>query len=261
MRAPSSCHTLATATLVELGNLGMKLTSSALLLSLVLVSSGCVAQQRFDASERERDYYKKQYQDLSSFHGQLEAENARLKGELDIYQGKGTIETGYVGDIDERLAQLKALTERVTTQTGAAPGDVEFVAVEGGYGVRVTDAVLFDKGSSAIRSEGQAILAKVAQEIASKPFQRIWVRGHTDSDPVVRPETLAKFPHGNLQLSAERAVEVGAFLGKNGVSAGKVVVAGFGPGEPVAKNDSEDGKRKNRRVEIFVLEDASAEAR
>jgi flagellar motor protein MotB len=252
---------LILATLVELGKLGMKLRSAALLFSLALVSSGCVAQQRYDQALRERDYYKKQYQDLSSFHGQLEAQNAGLKGELEIYQGKATIESGYVGDIDERLAQLKALTERITSQTGAAPGDVEFVAVEGGYGVRVTDAVLFDKGSSAIRAEGQAILAKVAQEIASKPFQRLWVRGHTDSDPVVRPETLAKFPHGNLQLSAERAVEVGAFLGKNGVTAGKIVVAGFGPGEPVAKNDSEDGKRKNRRVEIFVLEDASAEAR
>jgi len=252
---------MATATLVELGKLGMKLTSSALLLSLALVSSGCVAQQRYDQALREGDYYKKQYQDLSSFHGQLEAENARLKGELEIYQGKAPIESGYTQDIDERLARLKELTERVTTQTGAAPGDVEFVAVEGGYGVRVTDAVLFDSGSSAIRPEGQKVLASVAAEIQAKPYQRIWVRGHTDSVPVAKPETLAKFPHGNLQLSAARAVEVGAFLGQHGLSVGKLVAAGFGPSEPVAPNDSDEGKRKNRRVEIFVLEDASAEAR
>ena len=238
----------------------MKLSTIALFLSLAL-SSGCVAQQRYETALREGDYHKKQHQDLAAFVGQLEAKNAQLEGELAIYQGKAPIESGYVGDIDERLARLKELTERVTTGTGLAPGDVEFVAVEGGYGVRVSDAVLFDSGSSVIRPEGLTILAKVAAEIAAKPFQRLWVRGHTDSDPVAKPETLAKFPHGNLQLSAERAVEVGAFLGKNGVSAGKVVVAGFGPGEPVAKNDSPENKRRNRRVEIFVLEDASAEAR
>jgi chemotaxis protein MotB len=238
----------------------MKLSSVALLLSLA-VSTGCVAQQRFDTSERERDYYKKQYQDLSSYQGQLEAENARLKGELDLYSGKGPIETSYVNDIDERMARLKELTERVTTQSGAAPGDVEYFTLDGGYGVRVADAVLFDKGSAEIRTEGQAILARVAAEIAAKPFHRLWVRGHTDSDPVVRAETLAKYPHGNMQLSAARAVEVGAFLGKSGVSSGKIVVAGFGPAEPVAANDAEENKRKNRRVEIFVLEDASAESR
>lgn len=239
----------------------MKLSSAALLATLALFSSACVAQQRYDTALREGDYYKKQYQDLSSFHGQLEAENERLRGELDLYKGKVPIEGGYTQDIDERLARLKELTERVTTQSGAAPGDVEYFAVDGGYGVRVTDAVLFDKGSADIRSDGQSILAKVAQEIAAKPYQRIWVRGHTDSDPVVRPETQAKFPHGNLQLSAARAVEVGAFLGKSGVRSERIVVAGFGPAEPVAANDGEENKRRNRRVEIFVLEDAAAGAR
>jgi len=239
----------------------MKLSSALLLATLALLSTGCVAQQRLDQSEREKDYYKKQYQDLSSFHGQLEAENERLRGELEIYQGKAPIESGYTQDIDERIARLKELTERVTTQTGAAPGDVEYFAVDGGYGVRVTDAVLFDRGSSVIRSDGQSILAKVAQEIAAKPYQRIEVRGHTDSDPVARPETLAKFPHGNLQLSAARAVEVGAFLSKNGVRSERLVVAGFGQGQPVAANDGEEGKRKNRRVEIFVFESAASDQR
>ena len=67
--------------------------------------------------------------------------------------------------------------------------------------------------------------------------------------------------HGNLQLSASRAVEVGAFLTKSGVSQEKVVVAGFGPAEPVAPNDTADHKRKNRRVEIFVLDSAAGESR
>ena len=222
----------------------------------VLLAASCVAQTRYDDALAEVKYYQRQYQDLSSFHGQLEAENERLKGELALYEGKTPIESAHTKDIDERLERLKQLTEQIGTSSGAAPGDVEFLHVEGGYGVRVTDAVLFDSGSDEIKPEGKEILRKVAEQIGSQPYQRVWVRGHTDSDPVARPETVARFPHGNLQLSAERAVQVAAFLSTTGVKQEKVVVAGFGPAEPVAPNKGAEEKRRNRRVEIFVLEDA-----
>jgi len=233
---------------------------TVLLAVLVSTSAACVAQQRYDEALGEVKYYQKQYQDLAAFTAPLEAENAKLKGELELYQGKGPIESAATKDIDERLARLKQLTEAIGTAAGAAPGDVEFLKVEGGYGVRVTDAVLFDSGSDEIKPEGKEILLKVAQQIGSQPYQRIWVRGHTDSVPVKRAQTIERFPHGNLELSAARAVEVGAFLSKNGVSEDKVVVAGFGPGEPVAPNDTEEHKRKNRRVEIFVLDSAASES-
>ena len=82
------------------------------------------------------------------------------------------------------------------------------------------------------------------------------MRGHTDSDPVKKPGTVEKFPHGNVQLSAARALEVYAALrGMPGIDEKKIVVAGFGPNEPIEKNDSATNKQKNRRVEIFVIED------
>jgi chemotaxis protein MotB len=236
------------------------LLQSALLLSTLVSASACVAQQRYDDALAETKYFQRQYQDLSAFHGQLEAENEKLKGELALYQGK-PLDAAHTKEIDERLERLKQLTESIGTSVGAAPGDVEFLNVEGGYGVRVTDEVLFDSGSDEIKPEGRAILLKVAQQIASQPYQRIWVRGHTDSDPVKRAATVEKFPHGNLQLSASRAIEVAALLSASGVAQEKVVVAGFGPAEPVVPNTGAENKRRNRRVEIFVLEDAGAPAR
>lgn len=234
----------------------------ALPLLASLLASACVAQQRYDDALAETKYFQRQYEDLSAFHGQLEAENERLRGELELYQGKGMgIEAGHVKDLDERLAQLKKLTESIGTSSGAAPGDVEFLSVDGGYGVRVTDAVLFDSGSDEIKPEGREILLKVAQQIASQPYQRIWVRGHTDSDPVSRPETVQRFPQGNLQLSASRAIQVAALLSSNGVARDKLVVAGFGPAEPVVPNQGAENKRRNRRVEIFILDEAAAAAR
>src|SRR5688572_15056999 len=182
------------------------LRSSLLLVVLPLLGS-CVAQTRYDEALAEVKYFQRQYQDLSSFHGQLEAENERLRGELALREGT-PIDSSATKDIDERLEKLKQLTEQIGTSSGAAPGDVEFLSVEGGYGVRVTDAVLFDSGSDQIKPEGQEILTKVAQQITAQPYQRIWVRGHTDTDPVAKPETLQRFPRGNLQLSAARAIEV-----------------------------------------------------
>ena len=90
--------------------------------------------------------------------------------------------------------------------------DVQRFDVEGGYVVMIQDRVLFDSGSAALGGEGAEALAALAQEINQAPHGKIIVRGHTDSDPVKKPETRAKFPHGNLQLSAERAVSVAAFL-------------------------------------------------
>ena len=240
----------------------MKIVHSALLAVCCFPLLGaCVAQTRYDEALAENDYYRRQYADLESFIGQLEAENERLQGELDLLQGKNPIDAAHTKDIDERLERLKQLTENIGELSGTAPGEVEYVAVAGGYGVRVADTVLFDSGSDTIKPEGRDVLRRVAQQIAGQPYQRVWVRGHTDSDPVSRPETVQKFPHGNLQLSASRAVEVAALLGTAGVQLDKLVVAGFGPTEPVVPNQGMDSKRRNRRVEIFVLEDDSAAQR
>ncbi|NOT30194.1 MAG: OmpA family protein [Planctomycetes bacterium] len=236
----------------------MKITLTCALQLGLLLGGACVAPQRYDEALGEAKYFQRQYQDLSSFHGQLEAENARLRGELELYQGK-PIESAATKEIDERLERLRHLTEQIGTSSGAAPGDVEFLSVEGGYGVRVTDEVLFDSGSDEIKPEGKVLLQKVAQQISEQPYQRIWVRGHTDSDPVKRATTIERFPHGNIQLSAARAVEVAALLAASGLQEPKIVVAGFGPAEPVVPNQGVENKRRNRRVEIFVLDESGAE--
>jgi len=233
---------------------------TALFVVLAAASSACVAQTRYDEALAESRYYQRKYQEMDSFYGTLEAENQRLKGELALYEGKGPIDAAATKDIDERLERLRQITEAVGTM-GAAEGDVTILTVEGGYGVRVSDAVLFDSGSTDVKPEGRELLGKVAQQIASQPYQRVWVRGHTDTDPVSRPATVERFPHGNIQLSAARAVEVAALLSQAGVKQERVVVAGFGPAEPVVANDTPDNKRRNRRVEIFVLDEAAAAAK
>ena len=99
----------------------------------------------------------------------------------------------------------------------------------------------------------QKALVEVCAQITGNPHGRIWVRGHTDNDPVKRPATLEMFPHGNLQLSAARAVEVAMVMISDGkVGADDISVMGFGEHMPLKENNSADNKRFNRRVEIYV---------
>jgi chemotaxis protein MotB len=214
----------------------------------VLVLS-CVSQKRYDESLAQTKYYQRLYQDLESYQGKLEAENERLRGELSLH---GPVEAGVTKDIDEKIEALRRMVDGL----GAPSGDVTVLQVEGGYGLRLNDTVLFDSGSATIKPEGRELLLKMAKDIQSGAYRRIQVRGHTDSDRVVKADTKERFPHGNLELSAARAVAVAALLTEEaGVPSQKVEVAGYGPNEPVAPNDGPENKRKNRRVEIFVLEE------
>ncbi|MEX1025517.1 MAG: OmpA family protein [Planctomycetota bacterium] len=235
----------------------MQFRSAPLLLALAVLPlvSACVSQRRYDESLTEAQFYQRNFQDLEAYQAQLEAELARLRAET---EGITPVEATFTADIDERLAELALLSQRI----GALPSDLEVAPVEGGFMMRVSDGLLFDSGQATVRSEGREILLKAAQEIAAHPHRRIWVRGHTDSDPVKKAETLARFPLGNLDLSVQRAMHVAELLAnEGGLDRHKLVVAGFGPNQPIAPNDSSLNKARNRRVEIFVLDhDAAVES-
>ena len=213
-----------------------------------LFAQGCVSQRAYGDLAEEKRLVNLELQDLKSFIGQLESDNERLQGELDIYKASGPIEASYTKEIDERIDELNRLSQ------GIAGSDITLLTVEGGYGLRLDDSVLFDSGSATLKPEGALLLGRMVTDLKPGSFRRIWVRGHTDGDPVTRPETLANFPGGNLELSAARAVAVAGQLVVDGIPGDKIVVAGFGSNDPVVQNDSTENKRKNRRVEIFVLD-------
>lgn len=218
--------------------------------AVLLIGSACVSQGRYDEALEEVRYYQRALQDLEVFHGTCEASIARLEGELAIRAGE-PIEAAMTAEIDARLAELDKLVQGIGT-----PGDVSLLAVDGGYGLRLSSALLFASGSDELTPDGRAILETMAKQIVDRPFERVWVRGHSDSDPIVRAETLRRFPQGNLQLSTSRALHVASLLADNGIPRQQLVVAGFGPSDPVAPNASADQKAQNRRVEIFVIEES-----
>ena len=226
----------------------------ALGLTAAWLVAGCVSAQKYDEMAEMARLYQDSTHDLEAYVAQLEAERERWQAsQTQEASAPVAVEPSEADrELEDRMKELADIASRL----GNAPGDVESVRVEGGYGFALKDSILFDSGSTVIKPEGREVLLRVAADIASKPYQTIWVRGHTDSDPVSRPETVQRFPNGNLELSAARAIEVGALLVKEGrLMSSKLNVAGLGPNRPVAENTSAEGKRRNRRVEIFVLEE------
>jgi chemotaxis protein MotB len=221
---------------------------SAVVLGAAL-SSSCATQDQYDEAVAQAKYHQTRVHELERDNARMQDEIDRLKSALAM-GGVGAMNASSTADFQSRISELQAQIDGL----GRPLRDVERFDVDGGYVLMLQDKILFSSGSADLSSEGQTTVRDLAREIQAQPHGRLWVRGHTDSDRVVKPETIARFPRGNLQLSTARAIEVAALLIQNGVTEKDVAIAGFGPNEPVAPNDSADNKRTNRRVEIFVAD-------
>ena len=112
--------------------------------------------------------------------------------------------------------------------------------------VRIGSVVLFPSGGASVNASFAPIAAKIAAALDKEPGT-INVDGYTDSDPI---RTVA-FP-SNFELSEARARSVAAMLKPALSHPERVAVAGKGADNPVAPNDSEQNKSKNRRVEVSI---------
>ena len=107
------------------------------------------------------------------------------------------------------------------------------------------EAIQFDYGLAALSSSYQAGCERLAQWMLDNPGVNIRVEGHTDN--------VGSVPF-NMALSEDRATSVLNFLIDRGVTASRIAVEGKGPLEPLADNETEEGRAKNRRVQVVILE-------
>lgn len=116
---------------------------------------------------------------------------------------------------------------------------------ERGVQIVLPGSVLFESGQARFQTaEAAPFLDRVAQLLLTKTDKRVAVEGHTDTDGSAAL---------NEQLSLARARAVADALSSRGVPAARLEAAGFSFRRPVASNNTEDGKRLNRRVELVVL--------
>ena len=114
--------------------------------------------------------------------------------------------------------------------------------------IRLESDVIFDSGSAKLSTQGLETLRDIAQKYQDYPDRIMSIEGHTDNKLIAG--YLAQFYPTNWELSAARAAAAANFLSQQGVPEDKLRIVGFGALQPIASNDTEEGRASNRRIEI-----------
>ena len=168
---------------------------------------------------------------------------ARLKEQLQEEQSLGKAE------IEELRSTYNSLMSELKRQVK----DKEMTIREFEEMLTITfvDRVLFDFGKGTITSEGRKVLAKVGEVLRNAPGMKIRVVGHTDNVPI-RREYRYRFP-SNWDLSSARAAAVVRYFQKEGgLDPQSLEAVGRSFYEPVASNETKEGRAQNRRVEVII---------
>ncbi|MFA7603113.1 MAG: OmpA family protein [Novosphingobium sp.] len=210
------------------------LVSSVAVLSLVTVS-GCVT----DPNTGERKVSR------TAIGGGAGALAGLLLGGL-IGGGTGRILGAGIGGIagaavgytmDKQIRELREST---------AGSGVDIAPTDNGQAILVNlpEGVTFDIASAALKPQFRMTLDEIGQSLNQYPNSLIDVYGHTDS---------TGSDAYNQTLSENRARTVANYLTMQGVSGARIRSQGFGETMPIADNMSEEGRRRNRRVEIKIV--------
>jgi chemotaxis protein MotB len=148
---------------------------------------------------------------------------------------------------EKQLTAFKAMTDQFRKMIDS--GKLQVSIRHGRMIVKLPAGVLFATGSADLSKEGQQAIDEVAHVLRQFPDRRFMVAGHTDSIAIGPPSAFKN----NLELSSIRAVNVSRQLIREGISASRLVAAGYSEYEPIKSNASEAGRQENRRIEIELL--------
>jgi len=122
--------------------------------------------------------------------------------------------------------------------------DIELKPIEKGAKI-ILNNIFFETGKAALSSQSRVELEKAIELLKTNPTMKIEVGGHTDN---VGDDTF------NMKLSHDRARSVREYLVAGGVAADRLQAKGYGELNPIATNDTDDGRKANRRTEFVILE-------
>lgn len=176
-----------------------------------------------------------------------DADIAELKEKLE--QAEGRIHE-LQQEQDMAVSSRKSLEDEM--RTALESKDVTISRLQGKLTVNILDRVLFDSGEAELKSDGAAVLRKVAAFLTQHPEIKVHVIGHTDNVPI-KSSARSRFP-SNWELSSARANAAVRFLcEQGGVDPRRLGAVGYGEFRPIADNSTPEGRAKNRRIAITVL--------
>lgn len=159
-----------------------------------------------------------------------------------------------VAETPDPARELRATVERALAPELAA-GYVQLVDNPRGLVIEVPEAGAFPVGQAELAPEAAAMLARIGTMLTTLP-NAVRIEGHSDTTPIRTPRYAS-----NWELSTARATRVVEFfVATVGLSPARLSAAGYTEFKPRAANDSAEGRARNRRVNLILLNDATARA-
>ena len=156
------------------------------------------------------------------------------------------------GRYDDLQAQYRQLQQQNSTLTAQVAADkAQICRLAGAIKYTVNSDLLFPSGGFEMSERGKQIIANMAAKLAPTQQNKVLVSGYTDNKPV-GPALARQGITSNQDLSQKRAENVMAFLISQGVKPDMISAKGFGDADPVASNDTPQGRGQNRRVELSI---------
>ena len=203
-------------------------TACLIILATSFVLAGCVSKEKYEALEQENA-------GLRSENMKLTAASLFLSGEL--------LETDREVQMLEQ--QQEALSDEIARW--ALAGAVKMELLASGLQIVLPNEVLFTTGSANLKPEGQDLLKELVGALEDVPYQ-IVVIGHTDDVPI-GPGLAKRYP-SNWELAGARASSVVRVMAAEGIPPPQLLAISMGDTRPLAANDTEEGRKRNRRIEV-----------
>ena len=151
---------------------------------------------------------------------------------------------------EKRLDAFRKLNDRLRKLVDT--GKLEVAFRNGQMVLKLPSEILFASGRHKLSKPGKEALKEVTEILLEFKDRRFMIAGHTDNQKI----KTKRFPN-NWHLSTSRAVSILEFFIEQGFAPNNLGAAGFGEFDPVAENDTPEGRTQNRRIEIILVPDLS----
>jgi chemotaxis protein MotB len=226
-------------------------------------ATGCVSTLKYDQLQQERDALQaknealKNEVDKATHEGEalaqeknaLASQKSDLEAKLQTSQSQHSELDSKLKETEEEKKNLQDTYDGLikSMKKELKAGQIEVTQLRDGLRVNVSQDILFDSGSAALDKNGTEVLSRVATQL-KKSGHQIVVIGHTDNKPI--RATLAKQYPSNWELAGARAASVVRLFNRAGLQSKRMLAVSVADSQPVAPNTTEEGRAKNRRIEI-----------
>jgi chemotaxis protein MotB len=228
-----------------------RLRISIAVLAAGFIASGCVSTGTYKKMEADKNG------EIAALQQQKSAVESQKKG----LEQQSKTQQQQLAQLEQQRAALVAANQQRQQQYDALvqglakeveKGQLQVRQYQNMLAVDLAEQIFFDSGRATLKAGGKDVLKKVADALKGYESKIIRVVGHTDNVKVAK-SLQGTFPT-NWELSVARATNVVRFLQDSGIPPERMIPSGRGEYEPVAPNDTPEGRQKNRRIEIMLID-------